>query len=512
VFPFHFLLSYLVIFCHANLMNNDHAADPISAQRTSVMPICKNAVTELARRWHRIACWGLSVAASALAMPVQAQTAGDKWHDAGRALFEKVVTIPTVQGRGKMPEMTALLRQQFEQAGITNIAIKPHDDTQLMIIRWKGSGGKKPILLMAHMDVVEAKREDWSFDPFAFREEAGYFYGRGSVDNKAGVVAIVNTLARLKAEGFKPKRDIIVLFTGDEETAGKGAELATSKWLDEVRAEYALNTDAGGGGFLKGGEPLGYGIQAAEKTYRTYSFTVRNVGGHSSKPRADNAIYELAAVLKRIEAFSFTPQMNEVTRAYFTQRGAMDKGALGNAMRRWVKDPNDRAAADIIEADPTEVGTTRTRCVATRLEGGHADNALPQMAKAIVNCRILPGEDPKDVQAALTNLAGPGVEVNVDDAFGAPTQASPLRPDVMQAFTDAVRDKHPGMPIIPQMSTGATDGVFFRAIGIPVYGVGGEWLIIPEDERAHGRDERIPVKSFYDNLDIWHDMVAKLAG
>jgi acetylornithine deacetylase/succinyl-diaminopimelate desuccinylase-like protein len=201
-----------------------------------------------------------------------------------------------------------------------------------------------------------------------------------------------------------------------------------------------------------------------------------------------------------------------VTRGYFTERAKSEKGKLGDAMRAWVANPADGAAADVIEADPTEVGTTRTRCVATRLEGGEADNALPQTARAIVNCRIMPGVDLASVETELKKIAGPGVEVVMSDAFGAPTDASPLRPDVVKAFTDAVRKRHPGVAIVPQMSTGATDGLYFRAIGIPVYGVGGEWLIVPEDERAHGRDERIPVKSFHENIGIWREMVAALAG
>jgi acetylornithine deacetylase/succinyl-diaminopimelate desuccinylase-like protein len=436
-----------------------------------------------------------------------------KWAAKGRTLFEKSVNIPTVEGRRKVPELVRLLSAEFKAAGLNDITVKPHGETETMIVRWKASGtpSKKPILLMAHMDVVEARREDWSFDPFQFREEKGYFFGRGTIDNKAGMVAVVNALTRLKEEGFKPNRDLIVLFTGDEETAGKGAELASTKWLDLVRAEFALNTDAGGGAFLKDGSTQGFGIQAAEKTYRTYSFTARNPGGHSSKPRPDNAIYDLSAFLKRLEEFSFAPEMNEVTRAYFTERAKMEKGPLGDAMRRWVANPADREAADSIEADLTEVGGTRTRCVATRLEGGHADNALPQMAKATVNCRIMPGVDPDAVKAELIKLAGPKIEVAVSDAFGAPTSASPLRPDVVGAYMAAVRKKFPNMPIVPQMSTGATDGVFFRAIGIPVYGVGGEWLVVPDDLRTHGRDERIPVKSFYDNLDIWYDMIKTLA-
>jgi acetylornithine deacetylase/succinyl-diaminopimelate desuccinylase-like protein len=439
--------------------------------------------------------------------------AGD-WQVRERALFEKVVNVATVEGRGNGPKLVTLLSDVFRSGGLSDITVKPHGDTQSMIVRWSAGpkAKKKPILLLAHLDVVEAKREDWSVDPFVFQQRDGYYYGRGVVDNKAGVLAITMSLLQLKAAGFTPKRDIIVLFTGDEETTGKGAELASTQWRALVDAEFALNTDAGGGGFLKDGTPLGFGIQAAEKTYRSYSFTVRNPGGHSSRPRPDNAIYELSAALSRLEKHRFTPVMNDVTRGYFTERAKGEKGRLGDALRRWVANPNDGEAADIIEADPTEVGMTRTRCVATRLEGGHADNALPQMARATVNCRIMPGIDPVKVEAELKTIAGAGVEVAMSDAFGAPTDASPLRADVMGAYSKAVRKRHPGVSIVPQMSTGATDGLFFRAIGIPVYGVGGEWLIVPEDERAHGRDERIPVKSFHENIGIWKEMVTELAG
>ncbi len=453
----------------------------------------------------------MALFAMMLALPVQAAT---DWHGEGRALYEKIVNIPSVEGRGRVPDVVNALKEKFVAAGITDIIVKPHDATQTMILRWHAAGKptKRPLLLMAHMDVVEARASDWSFDPFVFQEKDGYFYGRGTSDDKQGVLAVTMSLLRLKAEGFKPKRDIIVMFTGDEETAGNGAKLAASDWKPLIDAEFALNADAGGGGFLKGGTAIGYGLQSAEKFYATYSFTVRNPGGHSSRPRADNAIYELATALKKLEAHRFTPALNETTRAYFTERAKTEKGALGDAMRRWVANPADGAAADIIEADPTEVGQTRTRCVATRLEGGHADNALPALARATVNCRLVPTDNPDNIIAELKNVVGPGVSVEVTDLFGKPTTASPLRPDVVKAYTDAVRKRFPTMPIVPQMSAGATDGTFLRAAGIPTYGVDAAWLIIPEDERAHGKDERLPVKSFYDNLDIWFDMVKSLAG
>ena len=361
------------------------------------------------------------------------------------------------------------------------------------------------------MDVVEAKPEDWSRDPFKMVEEDGYLYGRGAIDMKSGIAAITNALIWLKADGFKPKRDIIVVFTGDEETTGNGALRSATEWRDLVDAEYALNADAGGGAFTKDGAPLGFGIQTSEKMYQSYWLTARNPGGHSSRPRPDNAIYDLATALKKVESHRFTPILNETTRAYFQYRQKQEQGPLGDAMRRWLANEKDGEAADIIEASPLEVAQTRTRCVATRLEGGHADNALPQMAKAMVNCRIFPGVEAKAVQDELQQTVGSGVSVE-PVAEARPSPPSPLRPDVIKAVTDSIRKRHPGVDLTPQMSTGATDGLFFRSVGIPVYGVSGAWIISPDDERAHGKDERIPVKSFYEELDHWHDIVKALAG
>jgi acetylornithine deacetylase/succinyl-diaminopimelate desuccinylase-like protein len=434
--------------------------------------------------------------------------------DEARDLFKQVVEIPTVQGRGEVPRLITLLSDKFRSEGLSEITVKPHGETASMILRWRGPAKSKlkPILLMAHLDVVEANRSDWQDDPFIFREKDGYYWGRGAVDNKAGILAITMSLINLKRSGFTPKRDIVVLFTGDEETAGDGGRLAASEWRSLIQAEFALNSDAGGGGFTADGKALGYGLQTAEKTYRSYHFTARNKGGHSSRPRPDNAIYDLSAALTRLSAHRFTPIMNETTRAYLAARAAQETGALGDAMRRWLADENDGAAADIIEADEKEIGLTRTRCVATRLEGGHADNALPQMARSTVNCRIMPDVAPDDVMAELKKLAGPSIAVTQSDAFGASTPASPLRADVVGAYSNAVHKRFPGMPIIPQMSAGATDAVFLRAIDIPTYGVGGEWLVIPGDERAHGLDERIPIKSFHDNIAIWTDMIRELTG
>jgi acetylornithine deacetylase/succinyl-diaminopimelate desuccinylase-like protein len=458
------------------------------------------------------------LAALSMAMPLLAQDAADKWRANGRRIFSDIVAIPSVSDRPEeVKKLVAYLKKEFEKGGFDNVIVKDHDGTQSMIVRWKSlvkaKKGKelKPILLMGHMDVVEAKREDWSRDPFKLVEADGYLYGRGTTDMKDGVAAIANSLIWLKAEGFKPKRDIIIFFSGDEENAGNGALRASTEWRNLVDAEYGLNADAGGGAFMKDGTLVGYGLQTSEKMYQDYTFTVHNPGGHSSRPRPDHAIYELATALKKLEAHRFAPALTETTRAYLQFRQKREQTGLGDAMRRWLANKDDNEAADIIEADPSEVGLTRTRCVATRLEGGHANNALPNTARATINCRILPGVEAAEVLAELKAMAGAGVEIAPIET-ARPSPPSPLRPDVVGAYTRTIRKRHPAAEVVPQMSQGATDGLFFRSVGIPVYGVNGAWIVIPDDERAHGRDERIPVKSFIETLDHWHDLVKELAG
>ncbi len=444
------------------------------------------------------------------------------WQARSKAMFKTAIEIPTVAERGEMPKMANYIAAELKKGGWSDadIRIMPHegrkgDQTVSMIARWKGSGagGKKPILILAHMDVVEAKRADWKEDPFAFIEKDGYFYGRGTSDDKQGVIATTAALIKLREAGFKPTRDLILFYTGDEETEGNGARLGASEWRPLLDAEYALNADAGGGAYAKDGRPLGFGLQTAEKIFQSYHFTARNKGGHSSRPRPDNAIYDLAGALQRLSAHRFAPMLNETTRAYFAERAKQEKGALGDAMRAWLANEADGKAADAIEASELETGITRTRCVATMLDGGHAQNALPQMARATVNCRIMPGMDPKTTEAELKAVAGPGVEVTPFANQGQITSASPLRADVVKAYTDAVRRTHgAATQIIPQMSTGATDGLYFRAAGIPVYGVEGAYGISPDDERAHGLDERLPAKAFYDNVLHWEYLVKALAG
>ena len=375
------------------------------------------------------------------ANPVSQPTKLDpKWQAKTRALFEQVVEIPTVINRGNVPKMAAIIADQLKAAGFPAEDVKiieheglPGDRTATLIARWRADRPtKKPMMILGHMDVVEAKREDWKFDPFEFREEGGYFLGRGTSDMKNGIVATTLALAKLRQSGFKPKRDIILFFTGDEETAQNGALKGSTEWRNLTDAEFGLNADGGGGSYDREGRPLSFGLDAAEKTYQTYFFTTRNPGGHSSRPRPDNAIYDLADALKKLQAHRFEPMLNDITRAYFTARAKTETGALGDAMRRWLANPDDGGAADVIEANELEVGRTRTRCVATMLSAGHADNALPQSAKATVNCRIMPGVEPTTVQAELQKTVGPNVEIIPDPTFiGKPTPvpADPRRRD-----------------------------------------------------------------------------------
>ena len=475
---------------------------------------------------RRIALLLVCLSASAMAAP-DPRTVPTKldpaWQARTRALFKQAIEIPSVHNRGETHRMAKLLADQFRAAGIPEADIHvmsyealPGDKTVALIVRWRSpKATKKPMLVLGHMDVVEAKREDWKYDPFVFREEGGYFLGRGTSDMKNGDVATTMAAVKLMSQGFKPNRDIIFFYSGDEETMGRGATLGASEWRNLTDADFGLNADGGCGSYDHDFRPLGCGISTAEKTFQTYFFTTRNPGGHSSRPRPDNAIYDLADALKALQAHRFTPMLNDTSRGYFTERAKQEgNSALGQAMRRWLSDPNDGAAADAIEANPLEVGLTRTRCVATMLEAGHADNALPQSAKATVNCRIMPGVDPKTVQAELQQLAGPKVAIVPDPNYiGQSTPPSPLRPDVLKAVTRAIQAIHgPQMHVTPIMSTGASDGSFFRAKGIPVYDVDGSWGISPDDERAHGLDERLPVRAMYDDVLHWEMILRDLAG
>jgi len=379
-----------------------------------------------------------------------------------------------------------------------------------LVARLRGTGAAKPLLLLAHLDVVEAKREDWSFDPFTFLEKDGFFYGRGTSDDKSMAAQFVANLIRLKEEGFKPDRDLILALTADEEGgAFNGVDWLVKNHRDLIDAEFAINE--GGGGTMRGGRYLTNEIQASEKVFQDFHLEVTSSGGHSSLPVKDNAIYRLSAGLARLAAFDFPVELNEVTRGYFERSATVQSDPkLAADMRAVARPTPDLAAAARLSASlPYYNAQMRTTCVATRLLGGHANNALPQMAGANVNCRILPGVSPASVKARLVEvLADPKITVTfVGDAT--PSKPSPLRPDVMSAVESLTRQMFPGVIVVPVMSTGATDGLYLRNGEIPTYGVDGTFGDI-DDVRAHGRDERVGVKQYFEGLEFQYRLIKEL--
>ncbi len=460
-----------------------------------------------------ISCGVLFAAAA-----VQAETPANPHAAKAREIYAKVISIPTQEGNAKVPEMAAYLAQEFRDAGFPpdDIHIVPFkgrtDQTASLVVRYRGNGkGGKPILLLAHMDVVTANRAEWERDPYQLIEENGFFYGRGTYDDKQGVTALVATLLRLKSEKFVPARDLILYLSGDEETEQATTIDIVKNHRALVDAEYALNADAGSGALDDAtGKPLYYAFQTAEKTYADFAVTARNAGGHSSLPRADNAIYDLAAALQRLARHRFAVMTNDTTAASLAAAGKITPGELGTMLTRFAANPRDQAAAEFLAGQPEYVGQTRTTCVATMLGGGHAQNALPQTATANVNCRIFPGTKIEDVRLTLQKVMEPGVEVTLT---GEPmsSDASPLRKDVVDAVTRAVRRIHPGIPVVPSQSSGATDSLVFRAAGIPSYGVDGNFMR-PKDDFSHGLNERLSVQSFYDSLTYWNLLLRDLAG
>jgi acetylornithine deacetylase/succinyl-diaminopimelate desuccinylase-like protein len=430
-----------------------------------------------------------------------------------RAIFERVIAFKTSVGLGQVPPMAAYLAGEFRAAGFpeADIHIFPLGETASMVVRYRGDGsGGKPILMMAHMDVVTAKREEWPRDPFTLVEENGFFFGRGTFDIKGGLTCETAAFLRLKAEGFVPTHDLILMFTGDEETTLNTTADLVKNHRELIDADFALNADAGNATLDETtGLPLFFSLGTAEKSYASYELTVTNPGGHSSFPRADNAIYELADALKKVQAYRFPVMWNDTTLGYFKGIGKLTPGPLGQAMQQFGANPHDQKAGALLAESPTYVGMTRTTCVPTLLRGGHAENALPESATVTINCRIFPGIDPTVVKATLQGIVGPKVAVaNV----GTPawSNASPLRADVLAGVTKALHVRYPGVPIVPIQEPGLSDAVYTRGIGIATYGVGAGF-IKDSDDLMHGLNERVPIKSFYDYLDFWYVLVKDLA-
>jgi acetylornithine deacetylase/succinyl-diaminopimelate desuccinylase-like protein len=378
-----------------------------------------------------------------------------------------------------------------------------------LVVRYRGTGSKKPLLLLAHTDVVEAKREDWSMDPFQFIERDGYFYGRGTGDDKAQAAVWIANLIRYKREGFRPGRDIIVALTADEEGGGpyNGVNWLLKNHRDKIDAEYALNE--GGWGEVSHGRKIANDVQVSEKYVIDFRFEVRNKGGHSSMPVPDNAIYHLAGALDRLAKFGFPLKTNEVTAAYFGAMAKIENGTLKNDLAQ-VAQGSQEAMERVAAASPAWNATLRTTCVATQIEGGHARNALPQLAAANVNCRVLPEDSVEYVESTLEKIvADDQVKVSVShEVVKGP--ASPMRQDVFQAVSRLTDTIWPGVPPVPIMVMGATDGLYLRAAGIPTYGVQG-FFFDRDDIRFHGRDERMGVTAFYQGQTFLYELVKSLA-
>jgi acetylornithine deacetylase/succinyl-diaminopimelate desuccinylase-like protein len=361
---------------------------------------------------------------------------------------------------------------------------------------------------MAHIDVVPARREDWSVDPWTLLEQDGWFYGRGTSDNKAGASILVANFIRLKREGWQPPRDLIAVLTGDEETSGKSIQWLLEQRHDLVDAEFALNTDAGGV-IADAGRPTLFTVQASEKVYADYQYEVTDPGGHSSLARPDNPIYVLAAALGRLAEHRFPVHITEVARLFFERSSLVEQGQLASDMRAVANVQPDQAAVERLSAIPFYNARLRTTCVATRVEAGHANNALPQMARAVINCRILPGESGEAVEETVRRLAGSRIKVSVlEPPVGSPP--SPLPARLLTRLEQLVLEHWPGIPVAPTMEAGATDGLWVRRAGIPTYGMSA-LLEDPDDVRAHGMDERVNVEAFYGAAQFWYRMIKAFA-
>ncbi len=430
-----------------------------------------------------------------------------------KTLLMDSVGIAGVKGRGQTPALARFYADWLVRAGFAPADIKIAEiaDTATFHLVWRAAKpAAKPIALTGHLDVVEADPKDWTRDPFTAVEDGGYIFGRGVMDNKFDIAAMLATLARLKAAGFKPRRDIHLFLSGDEETDGISSA-AQAQQAKALGIEYMLNSDGGGGALDAAGQPFAYRLQAAEKSYADFTLTLTDPGGHSSTPTGSNAIARMGLAAARIAGHRWPAEANEITRASLADAGSRRNDPLGEAMRRFAANPADEAAAAALRANPGTVGQIATTCVPTMVTGGHAPNALPQKVALTVNCRIFPGTAIADVQAQLARIAeDPGISIATGVDWPV-TPASPLRPDVTAAVQAAVAGRAPGLKAVPGMDAGATDSVFWRALGIPSYGV-SSLFIRQEDAFAHGLDERIPVSAIAPALGHWELLLRRLAG
>jgi acetylornithine deacetylase/succinyl-diaminopimelate desuccinylase-like protein len=454
---------------------------------------------------------GLALVSVLIVSGAPAATADEDPGVLARKIYADLIAFPSSASRGGSAEIAKYAANLLIDAGFPERDVEivgPSPEVAGVLARFRGRGDREPVVVMAHLDVVEALREDWSMEPFELIEKDGYFYGRGSFDNKAGAAGLLANFVRLKREGFEPSRDFILMLTGDEETNMFSAMYFAKELRERIDPAFALNTDAGKIE-TDDGKPLAFVVQAAEKVYLALRVEVTNPGGHSSLPRRDNAIYELAEALLRLQAHEFPVSLNDVTRNYFRQAAQFHDAETAGSMLALAEEratDDDIARLDSMVQLKTRM---RTTCVATQLEGGHAENALPQMAAAIVNCRILPQESAESVVATVRRvLANDAIQItSVYDAIASPP--SPLTPSVMDRITGIAEEMYPGLPVLANMSSGATDGLHLRNAGILTYGVSALGRDA-DDDRSHGRDERIRVKDFYASVEYWYRLLRAL--
>lgn len=431
-----------------------------------------------------------------------------------RDIFKELIEINTTQN-GDTAKAARAMAKRLTAAGFAKADVRvfePAPKRGNLVARLRGTGKNKPMILLAHLDVVEAKREDWSTDPFQLVDKDGFYYARGTSDDKYMAAAWVANLIRYKKENYKPDRDLILVLEADEEIAdihGYGITWLLKNHKELLEAEFALNE--GGGVAVKDGKPAWNNLQASEKLFQTFTVEARNSGGHSSQPRKDNAIYELAAGLLNVEKLKFPVHLNDTTKKYFAAMAAIETGQTAADMKALASAKPDASAVDRLSAVPRYNAQLRTTCVATRLEGGHADNALPQLARATVNCRICPGESVDEVQKALeTALANPKLVVAAAQR-DVGSDPSPIDRELVTAIEGLTAKFWPGIPVIPVMSAGFTDGRILRNAGIPTYGHSGLASDVA-DSRAHGKDERVSKQAFAEGQEYLYQLVQLLAG
>lgn len=441
-----------------------------------------------------------------------------------RDLLQELIEINTTDSVGNVSTASEAIAKRLRDAGFADSDIfigGPNDRKKNLVVRLKGTGAQEPVLLMGHLDVVEAHPEDWTSDPFQLVEKDGYFYGRGTEDMKAGDAIYVLTMMRLKREGYTPDRDIILALTADEEGGqSNGVDWLLKNHRDLVDAEFALNAD-GGGVITEKGKPFIVAMGASEKLYADYELEVTNPGGHSSMPTPENAIYQLSDALVRLKHYKFPFELNDVTRAFFQQTAKVQTGQVAADMLAVTKTPPDHAAIERLSQDPYYNALMHTTCIATRVQAGHANNAQPQRATANVNCRILPGHSRDEILQVLTKVVDDpkvslsyvnnGMKVIMGDREKTALPPVPLKPAVMDPLEKISAEMWPGAPVVPEMGTGATDGVYTNPAGIPTYGISGLAIDV-DDDRSHGRDERLPVESYYNGAVFYYRYLKAVAG